>query len=318
MRAFSTLSFLTALSGTLFASAIPLSGSNRYPRGGDVVDIDSVNAIVGAAVDAASAVGVNNVLNHQVTQTQSRRGGPDVVDLDTVNVIVSALVGATSDVKVDNVLNHNVQQSARDVVDVDEVNAIVGAAVGVVSTAGVNNIANSNVQQSARRDVPTSIPVVILDVCAKLVPISKKLNTLIAANVEVKAEVVVGILGEVKAILEAAVADIKIIVANPTGAIFTLQGRVLAYVEVAHIIVAFLVIVFAILVAAVTIVGTVKAYVIASVLLQIGGCIAAVLTLVFSLHAEILVAVTPLIEGLVPTILGFHFADVCAALKLTH
>lgn len=356
MRGFSTLSLLAAVSGGFFASASPLSGS-RYPRGGDVVDIDSVKAAGNVVTGVASNVGANNILNHNVEQsTRSRRGG-DVVDIDEVKAIVDVITGVSSNVGVNNVLNHEVHQSTRDVVDIDEVKAIVDVITGVSSNVGVNNvlnhevhqsardvvdidtitgvasvitgvasgvglnnIGNSGVHQSTRRDEGRSLPVILLDVCARILPISNQLNSLIAVGVEVKVDIVVGLLNQIKVILAGAVAEIAVIVHNPTAVVFALEGRVLTIVEIGHIVASVIVIVTSTVNLAVFVVGVAQVSIIAAVVAEIGGLLARVIVSITAIAgAEGLVGVVvPLIGGIIPTIVSLNFAEVCAALNLTH
>ncbi|KAF8634037.1 hypothetical protein AX17_004302 [Amanita inopinata Kibby_2008] len=337
MRTFGTLSLITALSGALFASAVPLAA-----RG--VADANIVNAVAGAATTIESTVSANNILNHQVTQTQSDRRG---VDADSLNNHAAVAKTVLSSVHTEDAVNQKLTQ--RDVVDVDGVKAIVDVITGVPSNVGLNNIGNSGVHQSTRRDgnvVNTgdvkaspenevnaanvanqllrdrgeqrTLPVIILEACARLVPISNRINTLIAGNIEVKVDLIVPILEEIKAILTTTTADIKFLISHPIQGALVFEGRVLTTVEFGHIVASFIYLVFTSLTVAVYAVGNAKVYVIAPVLGQIGVLVAGILASVFALVGGLLEVVTPLIQDIVPTILGFKFAEVCAVLKLVH
>ncbi|KAF8629928.1 hypothetical protein AX15_003183 [Amanita polypyramis BW_CC] len=306
MRAFGAL--VAIFSVALSTSAAPVIA------GGDtgISDIDisgrgvNVGAITGAFTDVTNKIKASNIANHNVEQSQSHRR--DINAGAITNVVTDVMNG----VHADNIANHNVKQTQRDL----GVGAITEAATKAASAVGADNIGNTNVHQSQRRD-EISLATIVVDVTAKLTSIHKRLIAVVAGKVDIDVNIVIPLLHEVEVVLSDAVANIKIVIANPSRAVLILHGKVISCAEFAKMIAVVVHFVCAIITVSFEAVGVAKVYLITNVATVICGHLSIILSSSISVVAGLLVAVRPHIEDVIVTITGVKvFGAVAVVLKL--
>ncbi|KAG6829153.1 hypothetical protein H0H87_012491 [Tephrocybe sp. NHM501043] len=160
-----------------------------------------------------------------------------------------------------------------------------------------------------REEAPASLPVILIDVKAKLEVVLGQLKALVDGKVNVDIEVLKPIIEDVRVIIAGALVSVKLIVGHPVEFILSLDGKVLAAVDVCQILISVLVLVHAILACVLHVVAAASIKIVAPLIAGVAAVLANLLVVIFvDLKAGIFVAIGPL---LTPALL-----EALAAIKL--
>ncbi|KAG6840027.1 hypothetical protein C0991_009493, partial [Blastosporella zonata] len=172
---------------------------------------------------------------------------------------VAQLVGVSN---VANDVAHNVNVNGVDVTVVD-----LGKRMPQDITDIVNGIFGG---EHKREEQVQSLPAILVSVQAKLQTVSGELTALVNGKVNVDVEILKPVIAEVHDIVAGAVVSVKLLVGSPVDFILTLDGKVLAAVDVCHILVSVLVLVHSILALVLEVVASVSIKVVTPLIAAIG------------------------------------------------
>ncbi|KAG6916221.1 hypothetical protein DXG01_007804 [Tephrocybe rancida] len=178
-------------------------------------------------------------------------------------------------------------------------------------------LANLGLGGEDKREEAKSLPVILLDVKAKLEVVTGTLKALVDGKTDIDVEKVKPIIESVRVILCGAVASVKLIIGHPIEFILSLDGKVLAAIDVCHILIAVLALVYAILACVLHVVAAASVHIVTPLIAGVATVLVELLVCIFvDLKVGIFAAIGPL---LTPEILklwaGINLDIVVAVLK---
>ncbi|KAG6908286.1 hypothetical protein DXG01_005387 [Tephrocybe rancida] len=180
----------------------------------------------------------------------------------------------------------------------------------------LGDVSTPNLKSFTGRDgQATSLPAILLVVKAKLLVVSDKLNTLSVGKDVVEVALLVEVLGEVKTILSDALAAVKLIINNPLDVILTLDGKVLAIVDICSLLLVVLSLVCGILDCVLHLVATVSLTVVAPLIAGVSAVLVELLACILAHIPGLFVALHPLLG---PVISVFVTLKLDAVVQVLH
>ncbi|KAG6865268.1 hypothetical protein C0991_004007 [Blastosporella zonata] len=157
-----------------------------------------------------------------------------------------------------------------------------------------------------RRDasVPKSLPVILLGLKADLLVVSDELNTLAIGKVVVDTALLVTVLDKVQSLLCGALDAVKLIVNNPIDVVLTLEGKVLAVVDICAILLAVLTLVGAILSCVLRLVASLSLVVVAPLVAGVSTVLCELLVCILKLVPGLFVALHPTLGPIITLFVG--------------
>ncbi|KAJ8501643.1 hypothetical protein ONZ45_g12067 [Pleurotus djamor] len=136
-----------------------------------------------------------------------------------------------------------------------------------------------------------SLPAVVVDLKAKVAPACNKLSALVSADITL--EVVAPLCKQISDAVIAATVEVKLLVGKPSNVLLSLDGKVLALVDLANLLGELLCLIFGALAVVIKVCATVKLTVILPLLTAVG-----------LLVADLCAAIFLCVPGLVALVLG--------------
>ncbi|KAG6853753.1 hypothetical protein C0991_001769 [Blastosporella zonata] len=264
--------------------------------------LSSAAPIADGTNQVAQLVGVSNVANDVAHNVNVNGVDVTVVDLgkrmpQDITDIVNGIFGG----------EHKREEQLQGGLD-----GVVGSVTDIV-----DGILGSLDGEYKREEQLQSLPAILVSVQAKLQTVSGELTALVNGKVNVDVEILKPVIAEVHDIVAGAVVSVKLLVGSPVDFILTLDGKVLAAVDVCHILVSVLVLVHSILSLVLQVVASVSIKVVAPLIAAIGSLLVELLVCIFvDLKAGIFVAIGPLLTPtLYNALVAINLDIVVAVLK---
>ncbi|KAH9476118.1 hypothetical protein JR316_0011689 [Psilocybe cubensis] len=169
-----------------------------------------------------------------------------------------------------------------------------------------------------RDSAQPTLPEIVISLTNEIKPICAKLEAAVAVAVkaDINVDLIVSLLGDIVVLIEGAIVDIKVIVANPAGFVLSVAGTVITVNELAVLVAALLTLVLNVLFTVTVGVQGLAAGAVLIVVAKIGGLLAVVLGLAVQVVPNVCVLVAPQITAVVHIITSLKLDALVVVLGL--
>ncbi|KAG6817363.1 hypothetical protein H0H87_009550 [Tephrocybe sp. NHM501043] len=237
--------------------------------------------------------------------------GPlDLITGDATNAIGG---GAAANHNIHNVNLQGVPVAKRQT-EVPQLSNIVAGLTGSGLTDSVITPAIVNPTKTRRDDEVQTLPQVLVSVEAKLNDVAGKLHDATAGKSEVDTQILVDVIAEVQAILCGALDAVKLLVGHPIEFILTLDGKVLALVDVCKLLLTVISIVCVILSCVFKVVASASINVVAPLVTGLSAVLCDLLHCIFELVPGLVTALDPFLGPVISILVTLKLDVVVQAL----